>query len=232
MNNTYQPKKSLVSSLFSKGEIYFAVCFLGIFLVTFIGLYLLGLMPMEFQSAPTGGSVALQNIEEGTKDAFGASGGSSSQAAYSSANPAALPVRIEIPTIGTNINIVNPTTTNTDTLDNDLADGAVHYPGSGMPGQGNMFIFGHSTSFQIVHNKAYQAFDNLSKLNVGDEIDVYSATEQYVYKVRTVNLENENQALVSFSGGTNMLTLSTCNSFGAKTDRYVVQADFVSSSAL
>ena len=95
-----------------------------------------------------------------------------------------------------------------------------------------MFIFGHSTSYQYVNNKAFQVFNKIKNLKKGDEIQVYDEKNVYTYIVREVKLVNANEELVSFSNTKDMLTLSTCNSFGEKTDRYVAEADFVSSHAL
>src|SRR3989344_3516517 len=47
--------------------------------------------------------------------------------------------------------------------------GVVRYPGSGYLNEtSNIFLFGHSTSLTNVRNKAYEAFNDLGKLNIGD----------------------------------------------------------------
>jgi LPXTG-site transpeptidase (sortase) family protein len=66
----------------------------------------------------------------------------------------------------------------------------------------------------------------------GDTILVYSDKHVYTYKVNGVKLANSDDVLVDFSVKKNMLTLSTCNTFGQKQERYVVEADFVGSNAL
>jgi sortase (surface protein transpeptidase) len=38
---------------------------------------------------------------------------------------------------------------------------------------------------------------------------------------------DQTRALVEFDNNKNMLTLSTCNTFGAKSERYVVEADYL-----
>ncbi len=141
-------------------------------------------------------------------------------------------MRLVASSINLDTTVVTPISTKYTVLDDALMRGPVYYPGSGLSGQGNMFIFGHSTGFKIVNNKAFQVFNNIKDLSAGDEVTIYSEKKIYVYKVRKVSLVNENKALVEFSGGKNMLTLSTCNSFGQKTDRYVAEADFVESRSL
>jgi LPXTG-site transpeptidase (sortase) family protein len=144
-----------------------------------------------------------------------------------------IPATLVIPSIDVSTVIRNPMSDSISTLDYELTKGVVRYPGSGNVGSGNMFIFGHSTSFSVVQNKAYKVFNNIHTLHAGDEISVIaidaktSARKTFVYKVRDVTKVNKDETLIKFDTKNNMLTLSTCNSFGSKSDRYVVQADFV-----
>jgi LPXTG-site transpeptidase (sortase) family protein len=137
------------------------------------------------------------------------------------------PTRIVIDKIGVDVTISNPNTTNVTTLDEYLKQGAVRYPGSGLLGSGNMFLFAHSTGIKVVNNQAYKAFNGLKNLTAGDIIKVYGKNKVYQYKVTSVVLVDQTRALVEFNNTNNMLTLSTCNTFGAKSERYVVEADFI-----
>ena len=138
------------------------------------------------------------------------------------------PTRIVIDKVGVDVSVSNPNTTDVKTLDEYLLKGAVHYPGSGSIGLGNMFIFAHSAeAYVILHNLNLKAFNKLEDLKKGDIVKVYDSSDIYVYEVSSVTLVDENKALVDFSNQKNMLTLSTCNTFGAKTDRYVVEADYI-----
>jgi len=139
------------------------------------------------------------------------------------------PTRIVIDKIGVDVTISNPNTTNVATLDEYLKQGAVRYPGSGLLGQGNMFIFAHSAeAFVIINNLNLKAFNGLKNLSSGDVIMVYSESNAYIYKVTSVKLVDKNQALVKLDNSKNMLTLSTCNTLGAPSERYVVEADYIS----
>jgi len=138
-----------------------------------------------------------------------------------------LPTRIKISAIGVDANIYNPEKTDTKTLDSFLLHGAVRYPGSGLLGDGNLFLFGHSTGFKVVNNQAYKTFSGLGKLKVGDEILVYSSDATYLYKVSSLEMKPASEVQVDLGSKKNMLTLTTCNVFSAKEDRYVVKADFV-----
>lgn len=136
------------------------------------------------------------------------------------------PTRLVIQKIGIDTKVSNPTSTDNDVLNAQLLKGAVRYPGSGTLGKGNMFIFGHSTGIKVVNNQAYKAMNNLKNLVAGDEVKILSNTREYTYKVVTMNLVNSDEALVDFNRKGNMVTLSTCNVFGEKEERYVVEAVF------
>ncbi len=144
-----------------------------------------------------------------------------------------LPTRISIPAIGVDAAIANPTTTNIAALDNLLLKGAVRYPTSASLGEtGNVVLFGHSSYLPVVLNQAYKAFNNIQKLAAGDVITVYSSGTAYTYRVKSVAHESTNTAGIPLSVTGRVLTLTTCDSFGAKTDRFVVTADFVESHSL
>jgi len=204
----------------------FILWFAVIFLATFTGLYLLGLVPSELASSnqtsildalPSAGLPVIESTTTlAVKRTF--------QGEY--------PTHITIPKIGVNASISNPSSTDTDILDNDLTHGAVHYPGSGLLADGNLFLFGHSTNWSVVQNQAYKTFNDLNNLEAGDLIQVTGQTQVFTYKVTSVRLADSDQIWVDLSGDKQMLTLSTCNTFGQKQERYVVQADFVSSQPL
>ena len=204
----------------------FILWFSVIFLATFTGLYLLGLVPTEFADVnqtsvldelPTAG---LPIIE------------SSSTSAVKNTFTGEEPTHITIAKIGVDAKISDPSSTDVTVLDDALTHGAVHYPGSGLLADGNLFLFAHSTNWSVVHNQAYKTFNNLDKLVAGDEIQVTGTSQVYTYRVTSVRLADNNQIWVDLSGNKKMLTLSTCNTFGEKQQRYVVQADFVGSSAI
>lgn len=144
-----------------------------------------------------------------------------------------LPLAITIPAINLSVSIANPATTDTATLDEELLKGAVRYPTSAKLGEdGNVVLFGHSSYLPIVGNQAYKTFNGIQKLVVGDSITVSSLSVAYTYRVRSVSKESAESAAIPLSVAGKVLTLSTCNSFAQKTDRFVVVADFVESHAV
>lgn len=141
-----------------------------------------------------------------------------------------VPVRIVIDAIGVDASIENPASANVATLDNALLSGVVHYPGSGnLDSTTNMFLFGHSSGLPVIHNQNFKVFNRLSELESGNLIRVQSANAEHVYRVTRVRLTTESEAYVEFNTGRKQLTLSTCNSFGDKSERWVVEADFIGS---
>jgi LPXTG-site transpeptidase (sortase) family protein len=204
--------------MLKKSQAKFVFYFGTIFVVTFILLYSAGLVP---ESIKVNSGDSLRTLWD--KAQTNAIKNQIGQENILGENP----TRIVISKIGVDATVANPSTTNVTTLDEYLKQGAVRYPGSGLLGVGNMFIFGHSTGIAVVHNQAYKTFNGLKDLKSGDVIKVYGETKTYTYRVATVTLVDQNKALVEFGNNKNMLTLSTCNTFGAKEERYVVEADLV-----
>lgn len=145
-----------------------------------------------------------------------------------------LPASIAIPAIKLVATIANPDTTNVEVLDSLLLKGAVRYPTSAKLGEtGNVVLFGHSSYLPIVGNQAYKTFNGIQKLVVGDVVTVSSSGTSYTYRVRSMTKESITGAAgIPLSVTGRVLTLSTCDSFGAKTDRFVVVADFVESHSI
>lgn len=183
--------------------------FSGILLASFILLYIFKAVPIELQSgfAKTTKKEPFKQNNLETK--------------------AVLPNHIKIPKISVNVSISNPESDSVVVLDDYLTRGSVRYPGSGSLTSGNMFLFAHSTGIKIVQNQAYKAFNNLQYLSNGDVIYVSGEDgKTYLYNVSSVKLATDKDVLVRFDKNDRMLTLSTCNTFGQKSERYVVEAYF------
>ena len=110
----------------------------------------------------------------------------------------------------------------------------MRYPTSARLGEtGNVVIFGHSSYLPVVGNQAYKAFNGIQKLVAGDTITVYSSGTAYTYQVRDVAKESAaSDAGIDLAVTGRVLTLATCDSFGAKSDRFIVTADFVESHSV
>jgi len=138
-----------------------------------------------------------------------------------------LPTRIVIERANIDVTVVNPESDSIPVLDESLKLGAVRHPESGKLGErgSNVFIFGHSSGLPVVINQNYKAFNNLNTVSKGDIIEVYSENTKHIYVVESVRLTTADEAFISFKQShASRLTLSTCNSFGAAQERYVVEA--------
>jgi len=148
-------------------------------------------------------------------------------------NSSELPVRIEIAALNQTVSVLNPTSRRVADLDNALLSGVVRHPDSAALKQnGNMFLLGHSSRLPNVINKNFQAFNDIETLKWGDVIRVYSADTEYVYQVEKVYKVKASLASVPIAGDEPKLTLATCNSFGSKDDRHIVEADLISQRSL
>ncbi len=206
-----QQEKQGIIKLIRDNKGYFFINLFIVLTITFSVLYLFDLVPTEFKTI-----IGRAPVAETTGNRTGE-----------------LPLSIKIASIGVDSQIYNPATTSNDVLNDYLLKGAVRYPGSGLlGGSGNIFIFGHSTGIKIVNNQAFKTFNGLRNLKKGDLIKISSSNYEYTYKVLSVDMETADKALVKFDTNSKILTLSTCSHFGEKTNRDVVQSEFVSKKAL
>ena len=111
------------------------------------------------------------------------------------------PTHITIPSIGVDAKVTVPKSTSALVLDDALTHGAVYYPGSGLLADGNVFIFGHSTNWNVVNNPAYKTFNGFKDVKAGDIVNVKGASTTYVYKVVSVTLANDDEIWVCHVGG-------------------------------
>ncbi len=190
--------------LINKNKMAFLLNFFIVCSITFSFLYMFGLVPEEFKMT-VGRYMSGQYQKNGEGE---------------------LPVKIVIKNVGINSIVYNPNTDDIKILDDFLLKGVVRYPGSGFLGEdGNVFLFAHSTGIKIVNNQAFKAFNGLKDLKKDDLISVFSENKEYVYRVIGVKLVGADKELVDFNTYGKKLTLSTCNTFGAKIERYVVEAE-------
>lgn len=145
----------------------------------------------------------------------------------------ATPDRIIFDSLNKDVAILNPSVATVAALDQALLSGVVRHPDSAtLLQEGTVFLFGHSSYLPTVINKNFQAFNGINKLEWGDKIRVQSSDFEYVYRVDRVYQVKASTAEVKIATEGQRLTLVTCNTFGAKEDRYVVEAMLVDSFAL
>jgi LPXTG-site transpeptidase (sortase) family protein len=144
------------------------------------------------------------------------------------------PVRIIFDTLDNRtLAVLNPESSSVAALDAALLKGAVRHPDSADFEQtGTIFLFGHSSYLPNVMNKNFQAFNGIQKLKWGDIVRLQSSDKEYVYRVDRVYEVSAIDAEVKIESGKSKLTLVTCDSFGSKSDRFVVEASLIESRAL
>lgn len=135
------------------------------------------------------------------------------------------PERMTINSLGRNLPVLNPTSRNINDLDEALLKGVVRHPDSAKLNQnGTVFILGHSSYLPNVINRNFQAFNGIQKLEWGDTISLFADGVEYVYRVDKVYEAPASEVVVPIAGPIPRLTLATCDSFGSKDDRFIVEA--------
>lgn len=138
------------------------------------------------------------------------------------------PTRVVVPKVGVDTPVLNPTSSKLEDLDNALLSGAVRYPGTAhLNEEGSVVIFGHQSYLPVVRNNAFKAFNDLQELESGDIISVYSGDLEFRYAVRKVELVTTDVGSIALETRGQTLTLVTCNSLGAKEERYIITADLI-----
>lgn len=217
-------KKGSVFGLLDKNElILYTVGVFTVFSLFSITMYVFGFVPEGFQAEDP-----IINIDQDEKKLELVKEISEKPKPTTTT----LPESIKVPTVGISSIINHPTSVDIPTLDNALQKGAVYYPGSGSLEEGNIFLFGHSSNWAVVRNPAYKIFNGIEKLERGDEIILEAKGYQYIYKVDKVTLVDESAALVNLKSTGNKLTISTCNTFGKKAERWVVESTFYKKVAI
>ena len=193
--------------------IAFSLTFVALFALSFAFLAAIDMLPDPVGSVGGGGSTPVEVAAEQVETAA--------------------PVRVAAKKIGLDVSVSNPADTNIDVLNEALLGGAVRYPTSALLGaEGTVLLFGHSSHLPIVRNQNFKAFNNIEKLKAGDTVSVYSGTTEYRYAVTSVRLANAEEDVVQLPSNGKYLALVTCDNFGTKSDRYVVEAELVAAYAL
>ncbi|MSR70756.1 sortase [Candidatus Kaiserbacteria bacterium] len=200
----------------TKRPVAFALTFVAFFALSFAFLSLVDALPEPISTSHSGvvthepAALPAQEVEPG------------------------LPLRITAESIGLDITVSNPTETSDAALNNALLKGTVRYPSSMLLGQtGAVLILGHSSYLPIVHNQNYKAFNHIKELKADAVVSVYSDTTEYRYRVvgvrqgRALASTPEDVVELPNSGNGKYLVLVTCDSFGSKSDRYIVTAEFL-----
>jgi LPXTG-site transpeptidase (sortase) family protein len=114
-----------------------------------------------------------------------------------------------------------------------LNHGLAHLDGSARPGEvGNLFLTGHSSDYVWKKNPYAAVFSLLPKLAAGDVFSIRENGSEYIYRVSETKIVNPDQVEVAAPTENSMATLMTCYPIGSTRQRFVVQADLISSPTL
>ncbi|HTR18985.1 MAG TPA: sortase [Candidatus Paceibacterota bacterium] len=142
-----------------------------------------------------------------------------------------LPAEIKIPSVGIDLPVQNPSTTDVDALDALLNKGPARYVSSAELGvQGNVLIFAHSSHLPIVTNKMFQAFNQIPNVDPGASIEIDGQNgKAYLYSVDSVvKADTQTGASIDLSPTQGQkLTLVTCDTLTGTSARFILTAHFV-----
>jgi LPXTG-site transpeptidase (sortase) family protein len=199
--------------------VFFAVVFLT-YLVLFV---------IDFIPEPVGTVAQAEIMEE--KELLDTEELEAEEEEPASSEP--FPTKIIFDSLDKEVAVLNPESEDIEVLDNALLSGAVRHPASAdLTTKGNVFILGHSSYLPNVLNKNFQAFNGIQDLVWGDIIRLQTADAEYVYRVQKVYEAKASEVFVPETPGKAQLTLATCNSFGSKDDRFMVEATLIDTKQL
>ena len=110
-----------------------------------------------------------------------------------------------------------------------LKSGAVHYPGTALPGEiGNVFITGHSSFYPWAQSDFGDAFALLHDLQVGDRFAIFWNQKKFEYRIRQIKVvPPEDTSVLAQPADGKIATLMTCTPIGTTKNRLILVADQV-----
>lgn len=139
------------------------------------------------------------------------------------------PVRVVADSVGIDISVLNPVSTDKDVLETAMLTSAVRYPTSALLGQeGTVMLLGHSSNIPFVRNKGYKAFNGLQNLKKGAVVSVYSDRSEYRFAVTGIRLVKSESGIVDLRpNGKDLKLITTDLRDTSFNTRWLVEADFI-----
>lgn len=110
-----------------------------------------------------------------------------------------------------------------------LAKGVAHADGTSLPDEdGAMFLFAHSSVNFLEARQFNSVFYLISKLENGDDIDIYYENEAIPYKVTNTLIVSPDDVRYLDNNDSDTLRLMTCYPAGTTLQRLIVEAEKVS----
>ncbi len=141
------------------------------------------------------------------------------------------PAQLEIPAIKVKVPIIFSRSTKD--FDHDLTLGAVHYPGTPLPGEtGNSYISAHSSALPWVESPYKTVFARFGELKEGDTFNIIMTldsgkTIRLDYQIKQKGIYDADDQLQFINTAKSAVSLSTCWPIGTAKQRYVVRGELV-----
>lgn len=223
------PLDKIFTRLWARKVSFFGVFFLVV-LLTYAVLFVIDFIPEPVSDKADDST---ESVIETLKKTLAKQAAATYEPEPAPAIGAALPTKIIFESLDKEVTVLNPESREIADLDEALLEGVVRHPDSAdFSEPGNIFILGHSSYLPNVFNKNYQAFNGIQNLEWGDKIKVQSDDTEYTYFVEKVYKASAAEVVVPHTPGKARLTLATCNSFGSKDDRFMVEAKLVAQKPL
>jgi len=135
---------------------------------------------------------------------------------------------VEIPRFNVSVPLVIGQNTDTKSLERDLDNGVVYYPGSVLPGEnGQIAVLGHSAPPNWPKIKYDWAFTQINDLQAGDQIIMHFNNRKYTYTVTEKSIIKVGQEISTsgLTGSNNILTLVSCWPPGKDYQRIAVYSE-------
>lgn len=216
-----------LDKLYSEVKTYkvpFLVVFFAVVFLTYLVLVIVDFIPEPVKAASQGEVLEKEELLETEKI---------EPVEEETVSSEPYPTKIIFDSLDKEVAVLNPESEDIAELDNALLSGAVRHPASAdLSTKGNVFILGHSSYLPNVLNKNFQAFNGIQDLVWGDTIRLQTSDAEYVYRVQKVYKAKASEVFVPETPGKAQLTLATCNSFGSKDDRFMVEATLIETKKL
>ncbi len=222
----------LYNEIFPKAGAFLAVFFI-VMVIGYGILYFLDFIP-EAPATEANEVASGENISANQNTLKESNSTQTTKPVTTNDNSDPLPISITIDKLDRTITVLNPASRNINDLDAALLNGVVRHPDSAdlNDKNGNILILGHSSYLKNVFNKNYQAFNGIQNLTWGDTITLKSKDFEYTYRIDRVYQAKASAVTVPTRSTEQKLTLATCDTFGAKEDRFIVEATLVGKKAL
>lgn len=139
-----------------------------------------------------------------------------------------LPENLVIPSLGIEAPVVISQSSNEIALQKDLENGVIYLPGSSKLGEkGTMVIMGHSSAYPWYKGSYGSIFALLNKLNLNDEIRVFSKNKQYTYRVTEKQIKAPKDLIFETQKDEAILYLVSCWPVNTAWKRIVVKTQSI-----